>query len=462
MYDRQRIIGAPCSGTGTWFLHTSEYTTWLNAEHRFLWLKGKAGAGKSTLMKRSLDDLRSQPAHSTTIICAYFFDRGGVELEKSTSGLLRTILHGIFTQNPLLLEQFVGSSDDGRLIKGKNLQWRVEELKEVISISARLSNWKPTILFLDALDEGPKDELRPLLFFFEQLCQSEDETEMARKLRICLSSRHYPNVTIKNCPEVWAERHNHSDIEQFAVQRLAHITNMLGNQPLVQSVLDQADGVFLWVDLVTNLMLADDDNGETRAKKLETLRKSPNGLDDLYTQVLRELSPVERAETFQIFKWALYASRRLRAKELCFALHCEHSRFHITFAAWRESDSFVEEGAQMEKFIRSRSRGLLEIRSVSKQSTSNAIPESQQVVHFIHQSVPEFLLRVGFAILVPAIDILRLPGLCHHQIALTSIEYLSKPEILNGASMKVLRYFAKNELKQFTTMGATIDNEGGS
>src|ERR1700728_3811063 len=38
-----------------------------------------------------------------------------------------------------------------------------------------------------------------------------------------VSLRHYPNTTLKNCPEVWAERHNKSDIKEFTRQRLSHI-----------------------------------------------------------------------------------------------------------------------------------------------------------------------------------------------------------------------------------------------
>src|SRR5437762_3462394 len=62
---------------------------------------------------------------------------------------------------------------------------------------------------------------------------------------------HYPNITLNNCPEIWAEKHNQRDIEIFTHQKLLHLSQTSDNRRLVESILNQADGVFLWVDLTT-------------------------------------------------------------------------------------------------------------------------------------------------------------------------------------------------------------------
>lgn len=93
---------------------------------------------------------------------------------------------------------------------------------------------------------------------------------------------------------------------------------------LVESILNQADGVFLWADLVTNEMLMADGDGETLSQKMERLKKTPNGLDDLYTQIFYKLSGKEHIDTSRIFKRVLHASRRLSSLELCFALQPNH------------------------------------------------------------------------------------------------------------------------------------------
>jgi hypothetical protein len=219
-------------------------------------------------------------------------------------------------------------------------------------------------------------------------------------LRLCLSSRHYPNIALNNCPEIWAERRNQHDIKAFTHKKLSHMSDTSENRRLVESILSQADGVFLWVDLVTNEMLMADGDGETLSQKMERLKKTPNGLDDLYTQIFYKLSEKERIDTFQIFKWVLHASRRLSPLELCFALQPNH------YLRFMESLRTIHrQGCPDEPiYIRSRSRGLLEIRSVVDQNSASSSPSSD-IIQFIHQTVPELLLRKGLELLQPSINI---------------------------------------------------------
>jgi type II secretory ATPase GspE/PulE/Tfp pilus assembly ATPase PilB-like protein len=59
MYIRQKNIRVALDNTCNWLFSTMEYRDWLDrrniAEHHgLLWIKGKPGAGKSTLMKEAL------------------------------------------------------------------------------------------------------------------------------------------------------------------------------------------------------------------------------------------------------------------------------------------------------------------------------------------------------------------------------------------------------------------------
>jgi ABC-type ATPase involved in cell division len=66
--------------------------------HGMLWLKGKPGAGKSTLMKESLLRLK-RTAEGKDIIIAFFFNSRGSELEKPPIGFYRSILHDLMLQD---------------------------------------------------------------------------------------------------------------------------------------------------------------------------------------------------------------------------------------------------------------------------------------------------------------------------------------------------------------------------
>lgn len=202
---------------------------------------------------------------------------------------------------------------------------------------------------------------------------------------------------------------------------------------MIQSILSRADGIFLWVDLVTSTILESDDNGETLEEKLEALYDTPRELDGLFTQIFLKLGENERMDTYHMLSWMLFATRRMSSLELCFAMQFSRGGSFVTFDSWRRSHQFIDRGSQTERFIRSRSRGLL---TIEKSSNSHE-PDR---VQFIHQTVPGFLLQKGLAMLRRK-DPAHLPGLCNYYIALTCIRYLSQEATVSCASMILLRSF---------------------
>ncbi|KAE8346867.1 hypothetical protein BDV24DRAFT_147041 [Aspergillus arachidicola] len=93
--------------TCRWLLRQGEYLDWLDCskviEHNgFLWIKGKPGAGKSTLMKFALDNARRVLKGKNNIIIAFFFNARGDKLEKSTLGMYRSLLLQLLERLPEL------------------------------------------------------------------------------------------------------------------------------------------------------------------------------------------------------------------------------------------------------------------------------------------------------------------------------------------------------------------------
>ncbi|KAH9230242.1 hypothetical protein K456DRAFT_547249 [Colletotrichum gloeosporioides 23] len=148
MHHRRLVIRKPYQGTGRWLSQIPQFQAWLRGDCQFLWIKGKAGSGKSTLMKRTLEELQNDHADNSVTIASFFYDASGHMLEHSTIGVLRSVLHQIFSQNHELLVEFMNASD-GRFAKGKGMNWKVEELMAMFKISCGLQCWRPTILLLD-------------------------------------------------------------------------------------------------------------------------------------------------------------------------------------------------------------------------------------------------------------------------------------------------------------------------
>lgn len=92
---RQMTIKTAHAKTCRWLLKCEQYLDWLDTakldeHHGFLWIKGKAGTGKSTLMKYALVNARK--TMKDHIVLFFFFNARGEEIEKSTIGTYRSLL----------------------------------------------------------------------------------------------------------------------------------------------------------------------------------------------------------------------------------------------------------------------------------------------------------------------------------------------------------------------------------
>ena len=89
-----------------WLLDREEYKRWqdfgsISEHHGFLWIKGKAGAGKSTLMKFTFNHAEKTRREDQTVV-SFFFNARGAPIERSLIGMYRALLYQIFDKIPRL------------------------------------------------------------------------------------------------------------------------------------------------------------------------------------------------------------------------------------------------------------------------------------------------------------------------------------------------------------------------
>ena len=80
---RQMTIKTAHAKTCRWLLKSEQYLNWLDTakvseHHGFLWIKGKAGTGKSTLMKFALVNARK--TMKDHIVLSFFFNARGEDM----------------------------------------------------------------------------------------------------------------------------------------------------------------------------------------------------------------------------------------------------------------------------------------------------------------------------------------------------------------------------------------------
>ena len=126
--------------TCRWLLKKSEYQDWLDTDklpdhYGFLWVKGKPGTGKSTLMKFAVTNaLNTMP---DCIIISFFFNARGETLEKSTSGMYRSLLLQLLEKLPEV--QPVLDRFNRPLLQGTDEfnEWKIKTIKEIFQAAVR-------------------------------------------------------------------------------------------------------------------------------------------------------------------------------------------------------------------------------------------------------------------------------------------------------------------------------------
>jgi len=371
---RHMTIKTAHAKTCRWLLRKSEYLDWCDpeklAEHNgFLWIKGKPGAGKSTLMKFALANTRRNAKDE--IILSFFFNARGEDLEKSTSGLFRSLLVQLLEQPS---STRIRSSTLGSPIWKSNAEWTLESLQSLFEDAVLSFRDAAIICFVDALDECDDRQIRDMVYFFERL--GEKTVEAALPFRVCFASRHYPHITISKQHNLILEgQEGHDqDIVNYLSAKLK-----IGHSKLAEdiraAVQARASGVFMWIVLVTDILNREFDGGRIHRLK-KRIQEIPADLHELFRSILtRDTSNKE--ELLLCIQWVLFARKPLTPTQLYFAVLSG-----VDPDVLLEWDKDATTSETIAKYLLDSSKGLTEI-TKSKSPT----------VQFIHESVRDFLLK---------------------------------------------------------------------
>ncbi|KAH0538032.1 hypothetical protein FGG08_005344 [Glutinoglossum americanum] len=391
--------------TCNWLFEQLEYQKWLNRDliyehHGFLWIKGKPGAGKSTMMKHAL--LKTKKASRGATIISFFFNARGSILEKSTLGMYRSLLFQLLTALPALQDLFVPIF----LMKPNHNDiygWNAEELQEFFITAIEDLQQHRLVCFIDALDECEENEVRKMVEFLESL--AEAALSSGTSLNICLSSRHYPHISIQNGIQLDIDRQggHDNDISTYVQSKFkAPASKQMDD--IKAEILSRASGVFLWVVLVVQMLNKAYDHGQIHTLR-RRLNEIPDELDELFADIL--MRDVEtRDESILCLQWLLFTQRPLKREELYFAVLSGTEP--TALGQWNPAEVSHE---TIDRFILSCSKGLAEV-------------SKDQTVQFIHETVRDFfLLRNGLAQLQPDLTA-NMTGLSQEQLKRCCYQYI--------------------------------------
>ena len=375
------------------------FLQWLESGDGLFWISGKAGSGKSTLMRFITKHLKTRLALSRwasdqqLITAGFYFWHAGTVLQKSQEGLLQSLLYETFSQCPELIPDVL--PERWKSCKPSNPIDRHWSRAELIKAFAKLSNQprmlKRACFFIDGLDEydGDHDELICLLRSFSR----------SNNIKICASSRPW-NVFKRafgtgSDTMLRLEDLTRNDITLYVRETLER--NDLFNQlkerenapcvELVDEVVSKAQGVFLWVFLVVRSLLT----GLTNADRIMDLRKRvrhlPADLESYFAHMLASIDTFYEQQTAQTFKIALDASEPQTIMTYVMLDELDEDpqfALHLDIREWQSSEirSRVE---NMVLRINARGMGLLE---VVRGKNSDGLGADE--VDFLHRTVRDF------------------------------------------------------------------------
>jgi hypothetical protein len=331
MTNRYEYIVEAHPLTFEWAFHNStedqlpwrKFSEWLRIGRGVYWASGKAGSGKSTLMKHIFDSGKTRKYLETwagdTPLClaSFFFWNSGLPEQRSQVGCLRALLFQILTKYPDLIplvlpelwtSLYSESVRQGRIDDNPSQAWTLKQLMGTFKVIVRQKSVPIKICFLiDGLDEfdGDHDEMARL---FKEITNSED-------VKVCLSSR--PWIVFEDlfgtCEGLLLQNLTHRDIQMYvgdrlvgndAFQRLAS-RDPVHAENLKLEIVDKAEGVFLWVKLVVQSLLNGIRNRDSLSDLWDRLRLLPRELKPLYDRLLDLIEPIYLhwvSKAFQILR----------------------------------------------------------------------------------------------------------------------------------------------------------------
>ncbi|KAK0612241.1 hypothetical protein B0T14DRAFT_608152 [Immersiella caudata] len=294
------------------------FLQWLeNDDDKVYHISGKAGSGKSTLMKYLCQHSRLQTTLSRwagdkkLVFASYFFWNSGQVEQKTLGGLYRSLLLDTLKQCPELIKEAFPQcwvDETPHCVEGIHAPFSISELKqaaEVVFRKPRLPNHR-FCFFIDGLDEFDAD-------------LHTDHWDLARLLRnwtansldvkICVSSR--PHEEFLQCFDPSSRIHlhqlTHGDVERFvcgALERGAiHATNTvsLDIEKVAKDIAERAEGVFLWVRLVVRSLVNGIRHRYSSTMLKDRLDKIPRGLEALFDQLFSDIDPSDRDRSDMVF-----------------------------------------------------------------------------------------------------------------------------------------------------------------
>ncbi|KAF2004327.1 hypothetical protein P154DRAFT_485533 [Amniculicola lignicola CBS 123094] len=378
----------------------SKFSEWLASQADVYWISGKAGSGKSTLMKflfhhpRVRDRLSRWAGGHELIMANFFFWNAGTTLQKSQEGLLQSLLYEVLRQYPALIPELCSNRTEMDAMDGYGSSWTIREILQCFQQLKLTTRAVKVCYFIDGLDEYDGEHM--------DLINALRNISNSPNIKICASSRPWFVFRDEFGTTSWKltlEDLTRGDITRYVREQLKthqrfHLLRQRDQryEDLVEQIVNKAQGVFLWVFLVVRSLMRGFTNADSIADLQRRVSLLPSSLEDYFRHIFDSIEDVYRIQTLKMFQYALHPPKNMPHPLLVFSFLDEEDP-DFAFERGIEPISIEEiehREEEMRRRLDGRTKGILETSSLPSlpgQRKSSPV----NTVQFLHRSARDFL-----------------------------------------------------------------------
>ncbi|ERF68231.1 hypothetical protein EPUS_08668 [Endocarpon pusillum Z07020] len=302
-----------------WALHPptpevdwDDLSEWLRSGSGIYWVSGKAGSGKSTLMKYLYQHPEIQTLLETwvpgrrLVMANFFFWHHGTPEQKTHEGLSRGLLYHVLEADHSLIPRILPTMWREAHDAGKaNL-----ELPSPGEIAEAFSKLKSEItkdkfcFFIDGLDEYAGNPMTGIAFI--------NSLASSGNIKVLVSSRPTPAwvQAFSSRPKVQLQDLTRDDIKTYvddAIGSHPHVQDLMTMEPqiiqrILEDLVDKASGVFLWVVLACRSLLEGFAAFDSPNELQQRVDELPPELDSLFKHMLNKIEPRYQVQAAKLLR----------------------------------------------------------------------------------------------------------------------------------------------------------------
>ncbi len=279
-------------GTCLWLYDMPQFRAWHHRtdrnKNKILWIKGRSGCGKTVLLRSLRNRLENAmgPAGSSFIWATAegrssnsIFFPGSYEQHHDTdpSGVCRSLLAQLFLQDPRLRRALLELYSRPTRSRSKATNWisPPDAFSDALVVSFFSDDYidqkvetptRRTFIFVDVADDARAAYLSDLIAHLSRLALNSD-------FSICVASGHFSEIREDNAIDIVMPLRNADDILRYVNLNL--VAEWEERNRTVVRIGQKAGGVFLWAEIVVNILNAAINEGASQDLIEYTLEEVP-------------------------------------------------------------------------------------------------------------------------------------------------------------------------------------------